>query len=250
MSRNKIRKTLNKWHGRLGLLASLFVLLLSITGVLINHAHNLKLDKSSVSQAWILNLYHLEAPKIKASAVRNAWIVWQNNELYYNDQQLSQCGGDFRGAIALENHWIAACEFDLLIFSYEQELLERISQYINLQYPIDMLGNCGGSLCYQSMEKIYQVDMDSLENKKVNASLAKPIWSKIELPPSKVLRDVQSQFVGDITWERVILDIHAGRFLGKIGPYFMDFIALLFIVLATSGLWVWAKRGKRKTKTK
>jgi hypothetical protein len=41
--------------------------------------------------------------------------------------------------------------------------------------------------------------------------------------------------------ERVILDIHSGRILGQAGVLLIDFMAILFLLLAMSGVWMWVK---------
>jgi len=41
--------------------------------------------------------------------------------------------------------------------------------------------------------------------------------------------------------ERVIIDIHSGRILGQAGVLLVDFMALLFLSLAMSGVWMWYK---------
>ena len=50
-----------------------------------------------------------------------------------------------------------------------------------------------------------------------------------------------------LTWERVILDIHSGRFFGSLGPWFMDLVALSLIIMAISGIYLWVQgRPKKK----
>ena len=46
-----------------------------------------------------------------------------------------------------------------------------------------------------------------------------------------------------ITLERVVTDIHSGRFFGVPGPYFMDLaaVSILFLVITGMALW-WMKR--------
>jgi uncharacterized iron-regulated membrane protein len=42
--------------------------------------------------------------------------------------------------------------------------------------------------------------------------------------------------------ERVMLDLHSGRILGRAGVYLVDTAAVLFLLLAISGVWLWARR--------
>jgi uncharacterized iron-regulated membrane protein len=43
-----------------------------------------------------------------------------------------------------------------------------------------------------------------------------------------------------ITWERMLLDLHAGRFLGPLlAKAFTDLMGALLLLLALSGFWLW-----------
>jgi hypothetical protein len=52
--------------------------------------------------------------------------------------------------------------------------------------------------------------------------------------------------VGDIHWERVLFDVHSGRLFGRYGPWLMDIMAVLFVVLAVSGLVMARRRHHRR----
>ncbi len=45
-----------------------------------------------------------------------------------------------------------------------------------------------------------------------------------------------------VTWDRLLLDLHTGRFFGHLGPYVMDLAAILLLLLAVSGGYNWLKR--------
>ena len=49
-----------------------------------------------------------------------------------------------------------------------------------------------------------------------------------------------------LTLERVVLDIHSGRFFGKFGVYVVDFFSVLFLMLSITGLWIFLKQSKRE----
>jgi len=48
-----------------------------------------------------------------------------------------------------------------------------------------------------------------------------------------------------ISWERLLLDLHAGRFLGPLAAWFSDIMASLIIILSLSGIWLWWKNYRR-----
>ena len=42
--------------------------------------------------------------------------------------------------------------------------------------------------------------------------------------------------------ERLLLDLHSGRFFGRFGPWVMDAAAVLIVLLGVSGTWIWLRR--------
>ena len=60
MKKNKkksLRRVFYVWHYTVGLFASIFLLLLAITGILMNHSRSLGLEQVDMSFFWLLNWY-------------------------------------------------------------------------------------------------------------------------------------------------------------------------------------------------
>jgi len=54
---------------------------------------------------------------------------------------------------------------------------------------------------------------------------------------------LRNHFRGEVLpVERVLLDLHSGRFFGKIGPWLFDIAAALLILLSLTGSWIWLRR--------
>lgn len=49
-----------------------------------------------------------------------------------------------------------------------------------------------------------------------------------------------------ISWERLVLDLHAARFLGSLALWFSDFMAGLLVLLSISGIWMWWWQAARR----
>ena len=47
-----------------------------------------------------------------------------------------------------------------------------------------------------------------------------------------------------ISWQRLMQDLHSGRWFGGWGVWMMDIAAVILLLLAVSGLWMWW--GKRR----
>lgn len=255
----KLKRTLLSWHKRLGIFSAAFVMLLSVTGILLNHTSELHLGRAPAPDL-VLPLYGVEFPDVKGVLVNNAWFVHANGSLYLDNQVFSSCSGRLVGAVALNNFNIIACAEDLILLTDEGELVERIrapfssySQQGGEAVPFEhqAIGVCSPLLCIQtSGDRVYSFDLDDLSIKRIPKNEQALIsWSSLnqELPAAIITSWNKEHLGQEITWERLILDLHAGRFLGAIGPWFMDVIALIFIILAATGTYLWLKGDRKKS---
>lgn len=56
-------RSMYQWHRYFGVAIALFVILLSVTGMLLNHTVQLALDKRYVQSNWLLGWYGISAPE-------------------------------------------------------------------------------------------------------------------------------------------------------------------------------------------
>lgn len=55
--------------------------------------------------------------------------------------------------------------------------------------------------------------------------------------------DSTADYAGEIlTMDRIILDLHTGRFFGEAGVWVMDIAAIAFIILSITGIVMWMRR--------
>ena len=62
-SRAKLLRSLYIWHRYMGLAAALFVIVLAVTGLALNHTQELGLDSNYVKSGALLNWYGVQAPE-------------------------------------------------------------------------------------------------------------------------------------------------------------------------------------------
>jgi uncharacterized iron-regulated membrane protein len=53
-----------------------------------------------------------------------------------------------------------------------------------------------------------------------------------------------------LTTDQLVLDIHTGRILGKLGPLLMDVVAIMLLILSLSGCYMWLKRTQKSGRKK
>jgi len=242
--RNIIKKILS-FHLYVGLGISLLLIHLSITGIFLNHTDDLRLDKTYISSAWILNLYGLNVPKpSKIFTLQQDSFSQFDTEVFLNNKPIFLFDSELMGVIKDHENFIIAAQDELFIVSQSGELMGN--QKI-LSFTIKSIG--------KYKEKI--VIKDEQLNKWVGKSISDkwtPIfkdnidWSEPGIMTPLNKKDIKQYFVGNgISLEQIILDFHSGAIFKKEGKIFFDLVSLLLIFLSVSGIWVWlikTKKGK------
>jgi hypothetical protein len=244
----KWRLFLWRWHRRIGLITALFILLLSLTGIILNHVSEINWLHEPVKNHWVLNAYGIQVPKPIAYQVGEQYVTSLGGEYFYlNDQESGYCRGRLKGAVLDRGLIVVACSDELVLLNSNNEVIERIGSAYGLPSPIEVLGHCGESLCLRSERGEFLLNIDQLSWQLVGGE-EEPLQvaTPVSLPP-EYGRSLIRQFLGEsLSWERVVLDLHSGRLFG-LGPWLMDIVALFLIVLAGSGVSMWygARRRRR-----
>lgn len=248
MSRSKLRLFLWRWHRRLGIAIFVLILLLSVTGILLNHSGQVGLADKPVRQGWLLSLYGLKAPTITSFAVGEHWLSHLGGDyLYLDGRELAYCAHQLTGALVNNGIWVAACRDELLLLTPQGDVIERIGGAYGLPKPISGLGRCDQQLCLGSGSRWYLADIDQLTWQPIR-------WQQLETAqpaslPARVKQLLRDSYYGStITWERVMLDLHSGR-LFQMGPWFMDLVGMLLMALSVTGLTMWYS-GQRRSRKK
>ena len=93
MDRARVSAWLRRLHRWLGLTAAAFVLLLAVTGLLLNHADTLSLDHHRLRADWIVRLYGLEPPALVDAREAGAhWISLWGSRLFLDDAPIDRVG--------------------------------------------------------------------------------------------------------------------------------------------------------------
>lgn len=245
MSRSRLRLLLWRWHRRLGLAAVIFVVLVSVTGILLNHTAALDLANRPVKQHWLLALYGIKTPEVTSFAVGDQWVSHLGGErLYLDEQELAYCPGRLQGAAALPDFSVAACGDELILFTADGEIVERIGAAYGIPQPVNALAMCGGALCLLNGGAYYLVNLEQLQWQVYSEGDISRI-SEATLPADR-RQQLLDRYLGEsITWERVVLDLHSGHLL-QMGPWLMDIVALLLIVLSVTGCTMWYSGQRRR----
>lgn len=230
------------WHRQLGLIVSIFVIILSISGILLNHTEKLKLDSDYIQSEFLLKWYGIKKPNIHSYSVEKNWISHIEDKLYFNEALIEKEISAITGAVITKNFIAIASKNELILLTPDGEKIERLNATTGIPNNISSIGlNDSKQLFLKSGTYIFQANPDVTE---WNQSKDKNItWAATATLPIELEKTLNTLFRGKgLTKERVTLDLHSGRILGKAGPWLMDLSAIILLILSFTGCWMYVKR--------
>lgn len=236
-------KIIHNWHRKVGITAAIFVIMLVVSGLMLNHTDKLNLQNKFVKNNMLLNWYHIQ-PKGEAIGfvVNEHWFTQIDSRLYFDSKEITTHIDNLFGVISTSDGFVIALDENLLILTKTGEIIEGLSGADGVPSGIQSIGlSEGGDIVIRAAHGDYLANLETTEWHEQEGLIVN--WSvPIEIP--KDLNDqLLTLFRGTgLPLERIILDIHSGRILGNAGVLLVDFMAILFLLLAMSGVWVWYKR--------
>ena len=221
----KRRKNVARWHRRFAVFVSIWLILLAGSGLLINHANDWGLDNKPLIaplQQWVYGVETRDTGLCEP--ITREGIAC--DELFARFQLPV-------GVLLLGAR-------DLFLLDDSGQLVEKISVRQFGLASLQAAFREGSEIYLRGGNKVVQTTPD-LANGLVLDSAA-----------AAALNGRQWQEAGeatqDITWERFLLDLHAARFLGPVAKFFNDLMAVFILILAISGIWLYAVKGKKDGK--
>ena len=241
--RAKLLRSLYIWHRYLGLAASIFVIILTVTGLALNHTDELELDSGNVQSDILLDWYGIHAPDIRKSYRAGTHYVTEvGKDVYWDTLKIPGITAPLIGVVEYSDLVIISVEGRLLLFTPDGELVEQLGSAAGVPAGMQALGlTANGNLAIRAAHGYYRTDADFIEWNEADSLDA--TWASSVEPSLQLEQSLQASWRGSgLPMERVMLDLHSGRILGRWGIYLVDAAAILFLVLAISGVWLWSKR--------
>jgi len=233
---------IHKWHRKVGITAAFFVMLLVVTGLLLNHTSRFNLQNIFVQSEKLLEWYHIQPEgQMKGFRVDQHWFSQIDSRLYFDQMELADHIENLYGAVRISDGFVIALDESLLILTQSGELVERLSGSEGVPAGIKSIGlTSREDIVIKAAHGDYIADLDATEWREEEDLVVN--WSVPDEIPEKLSKQLLMLYRGKgLPLERVILDIHSGRILGQAGVLLVDFMALLFLLLAMSGVWMWLK---------
>jgi len=231
-------------HRSIGATIALFVLMLAATGVLLNHTSDLKLDQHYITWEWLLKHYGVDNVKPDVVYLLDQHAVSQfSSQVFIDATPVLNTPSPILGGVVNDDLMILATQDELLLFSHDGELIEKMGASAGIPPQIQNIGLFHGDPVIQTRQGMWRSDfmLDQWEP----ISLEGIGWSVPQPMPGNVEIALAKYFHGKgISVERFILDVHNGHILGKLGTWFLDLLGLLMIIISLTGLWMWLRRAR------
>tara|TARA_R110002095_G_scaffold45226_1_gene40662 strand:+ start:367 stop:1086 length:720 start_codon:yes stop_codon:yes gene_type:complete len=233
---------LHIWHRYVGVTISLLVIILSATGLLLNLSDPLKLNKSHISTAWLLNHYNIGNFSVTSFQTDNQLVSQASDFIYLNGQYALNLKESLVGVITLDDYIVLATHSSLVIIDNEGQIVDEIGKYTGLpENPLGISMTQDGHPVIRGVNTYWKGSAELSAWQPLEGP--HPKWIAPVVTPSKIDTRVQEHArSNEIHYERVLLDLHSGRLFGDWGQNIMSLAAILLLALAVTGIVIWLRK--------
>ncbi len=233
---------LHKWHRRIGLFASSFIIFLVITGIVLQHSDDLGLPSKHLASSWLLKYYGIKPNPITTYQLNNQTVSHAGNRIYLSGKPVAENIDDLFGAIQVDKQFIVATTDSIIVLAQDGTLLDEVTTLDGLvESPLGISKSNEGSPIIRGTSNYWISTNNLVDWSQYEGEHPKWVASGITLPALRQVietHDMSQQ----ISLERFLLDAHSGRVFGKYGIYVIDIAAILLLILSLTGIWLWAVR--------
>jgi len=224
----KTLKFFRKSHRHVGIALAVFLLLVSVTGMLLNHTETLRLDHRFVPP-FIAKQYY-QNQTVAGFKLDEHYYYTLDKQLYADRVALTSCD-TIQGIGRLPNQLAVLCDAELILLTPDHELIERIGVAYGLPVNLSRIAVQNDQLLLASDAEIFSFNTANLDAVKVTTVVRH--WPERHTVPVDLLLN------DSVSWQQFILDLHSGMFIGIAGKWLADLVAIFLIGMAISGLVMW-----------
>lgn len=230
--RSRVYYLLRKSHRSVGVFLSVFLVLLCVTGVLLNHTNELNLESRFVPSV-IAARYYPSNGSVKGKLHLEEYYFELGGRLYANDAEIAHCDA-LDGLVDIREQRIILCDGELIILTLDNQIVERLDSSVGVPDDISKIAGEKGRLVLMGKTQNYEFNLETLALIPFPDSIEADSLN-VKIPSELILNK-------SITWQQLVLDVHSGIVLGSMGKWFLDLVALCLCGMAVSGISMWLKR--------
>ena len=241
----KTKRRSRPWHRLLGVVTALPIIWVTLTGGLLNHTVGWKLDQIQLDHPWLLRAYGMTPSGDPRGMAVGPWRIAEwDGQIFLNGNAV-EVSGNLIGAVA-DGDGVAIVTSDAVLRTDESgDVIETLDAVSLPAPPLTGVAELRGKTLLKNADGWHEADADWLEFvPATEAPFSTAALATVENETVKAgLRSAWSR--GGLPASRVILDLHAGRFLGGFTTYFYDFVVICTLILCTTGLILFFRTPRR-----
>ena len=214
----------------------LFFLILAVTGLALNHGHDLGLDGRAVHAGWLARWYGIKAePPRHVFRSAHHLLIAANGRWLLDGRTSGQALPEPLGLIEFADIFVVASEAALYLFREDGELIEKLEPAALPGVPVRAIGSSARGIVLRTASGVF-TSADALSWRP--ASQRSVLWSAPAELSAAQRQAYEEALTPGISVQQLLLDLHSGRFAGRYGPVFVDLLALLLAVVSLTGAWL------------
>ena len=233
----RLRKFLRRIHRWVGIVASVWLLLLATTGFLLQHKDDWNLSKHHTQSSWLLGIYGIGDNYTSYQHKQNS-LAQLDQQIFINLKASSKLQDTIVGAVYQHPNWVVATPTQLLWVDSQGQIVQSMDELDDMPVPITQLGLANQELFIQHSQQA--INVNSLE------VFTNPVgWSMVSNSDELKEKLIKTSTKNYLSYEQIIFDLHAGITSPSL---FNDMAALALIFLSLSGIMIFFKKSFKSQK--
>ena len=252
MKKNVIKKQFRKLHKYIGFVFSIFILHLTVTGILLLYPESLGVEKKFMNNSYFLKKYNMstKADVLMADTDKHE-IVVINKSFYINNEFIDTLDSNvislyFKDA-DMKLYIFSAFEIQIYFFEEVDQKLELLNiETLVINNKIVKVGTINKNIILATEKDYYKITADKIslfygDKKKIT-------WLKIKMTPENIAKHYLKLHQGEgVSFHRIVTELHSGKFFG-VGAIFLLLLSSISIIFLVVSSFVFGINYKRKKK--
>jgi len=223
-----------KVHRITGVVVAVMLLIVSTTGIVLNHAEDIDLD--GYVPGALASIYFNRTEKVYGYTANEHYFFVLSGELYVDTARIRHCGSNLGGVASFVHGYQVLCDGAILWLDSDLNVVDWLTEAAGVPHNLQSIANVQDNVVVSDGKKVYQVEIELPSFAAIDVQPATP--GRIQIPEDVLIGE-------SVSWHKLILDFHSGRIFGNAGKYASDLLALAFILMAITGLIIWGRKPKK-----
>ena len=214
-----------------------------ISGWLLNHSDSLGLAELRVQSPLLAHWYNLDyTPPQQVFESQTHWLVLADDRPILDGKALAATLNTPVG-LAQSGQLVAIADpHQLLLFTGQGQLIDKLA---DANLPLKNLQHIGtgcDGIAISDNSQTFST-ADGIDWQPCTTAIS---WSAAQAITPGQLTQIEPLLIPPISAEKLLIDLHTGRFFGRYGALVVDLIGGCLLLLALSGLWLFFRINHKK----